>query len=153
MISNDKITNIYYIVYEFFKEFDHVLKEYALQDPKIKSRKRKFAMSETEVMTIMILFHYGAFRNLKHFYQGYVQRHMKKEFPVTVSYNRFVELQKKVNIPMAVFVKMMCLGKCTGISFIDSTPIRACHIKREKQHKTFKNRAQKGQYSGMVLWI
>ena len=41
----------------------------------------------------------------------------------------------------------MCLGKCTGISFIDSTPLRACHTKREKQHKVFKNLAQKGQCS------
>ena len=147
MISDDKITTIYYIVDEFFKEFNHVLKEYSLQDQKIKKRNRRSAMSESEVMTIMILFHYGAFKNLKHFYLGYVQRHMKDKFPVTVSYNRFVELQKKVNVPMAVFVKMMCLGKCTGISFIDSTPIRACHIKREKQHKTFKNIAQKGQCS------
>ncbi|BEV02801.1 hypothetical protein CRDW_01750 [Chryseobacterium gambrini] len=102
-------------------------------------------MSESELMTILILFHYGTFKNLKHIYQGYVQRHMKDKFPVTVSYNRFVELQKKVNAPMAVFVKMMCLGKYTGISFIDPTPIRVCDIKREKQHKTFKNIAQKGQ--------
>lgn len=131
----------------FLKNSIRFLKQYALEDPKIRIRKRKFAMSESEVMTIMILFHYGAFRNFKHFYQGYIQRYMKKEFPVTVSYNRFVELQKKVNIPMAVFVKMMCLGKCTGISFIDSTPLRACHIKREKQHKTLKGIAQKGQCS------
>lgn len=41
----------------------------------------------------------------------------------------------------------MCLGRCTGISFIDSTPISSCHIKREKPHKTFKGVAQKGQSS------
>lgn len=138
MISDDKITTIYFIVDEFFKEFNQVLKDYALKDPKKKKRNRKSTLSESEVMTIMILFHYGAFKNLKHFYQGYVQRHMKDKFPVTVSYNRFVELQKKVNVPMAVFVKMMCLGKCTGISFIDSTPIRACHIKRENSTKLSK---------------
>ena len=84
MISDDKITTIYYIVDEFFKEFNHVLKEYSLQDQKIKKRNRRSAMSESEVMTIMILFHYGAFKNLKHFYLGYVQRHMKDKFPVTV---------------------------------------------------------------------
>lgn len=37
--------------------------------------------------------------------------------------------------------------KCTGISFIDSTPLRSCHIKREKQHRTFKGMAAKGQCS------
>ena len=40
---------------------------------------------------------------------------------------------------------MKALGQCTGISFIDSTPIRSCHIKREKQHKTFKEFARKGK--------
>lgn len=69
---------------------------------------------------------------------------MQKEFPVTVSYSRFAELQRKVSIPLTIFVKTMCLGKRTGISFIDST---RCHIKREKQHNTFKGIVQKGQCS------
>jgi hypothetical protein len=72
---------------------------------------------------------------------------MQKDFPNTVSCNRCVELQRKVCVPLAVFVKMMCPGQCTGISFIDSTPLRSCHIKREKQHKTFKGIARKGQCS------
>lgn len=72
---------------------------------------------------------------------------MQSEFPKTVSYNRFVELQKKVIVPLGIFMKTYALGQCTGISFIDSTPIIACHIKRERQHKTFKGIAQKGQCS------
>lgn len=60
---------------------------------------------------------------------------MKKEFPQTVSHDRFVELQQKAVLPMDIFLKTCCLGHCTGISFIDSTPVRACHIKREEQHK------------------
>ncbi|GHT37533.1 hypothetical protein AGMMS49574_30270 [Bacteroidia bacterium] len=40
---------------------------------------------------------------------------------------------------------MLPLGKCTGISFIDSTPIRVCHIKREHSHKVFKGMAAKGK--------
>jgi len=38
-----------------------------------------------------------------------------------------------------------CLGKCTGISFVDSTTLEVCHIKREKQHKVFKGIAQKSK--------
>ena len=147
MISDDKVTEIYFIIDEFFKEFDTIIREHSLDNPNIKKRNRKFTMSESEVMTILLLFHFGAFKNLKSFYVFYVQKHMQKDFPATVSYNRFVELQRKVCIPLAVFVKMMCLGKCTGISFIDSTPLRSCHIKREKQHKTFKGIAEKGQCS------
>ena len=50
------------------------------------------------------------------------------------------------------------LGKCTGISFIDSTPLKVCHIKREKQHKVFKGIAEKtfgtlGWYYGFKLHL
>ena len=147
MIPKHKVTEIYFIIDEFFKEFDNIIREHSLQDGKTKKRNRKFAMSDSEVMTILVLFHSASFKNLKSFYVFYVQKHMLKDFPQTVSYNRFVELQRNVCVPLAVFVKMMCLGRCTGISFIDSTPIRSCHIKREKQHKTFKDVAQKGQCS------
>ncbi len=94
-----------------------------------------------------MLFHLSGSRNLKHFYLHYVQKNLQAEFPQTVSYNRFVELQQKLAIPLGIFLKTQGLGKCTEISFIDSTPLRCCHIKRENQHKTFKNIAQKGKCS------
>ena len=148
MISTDKITEIFYLLDEFCIEFEKATQKSALTtDTTIKRRNRKSKLSDSEVMTIMVLFHYKQFRNLKHFYLHYIRVHMKDEFPQTVSYNRFVELQQKVVLPMAIFLKTCCLGRCTGISFIDSTPLRACHIKREKQHKTFKGMATKGQCS------
>ena len=145
MIPTTKTVEIYYLVDEFLKEYDAVIKSHSLEKgaPK-KRRNRKFTMSGSEVMTILILFHFSFFRDLKHFYL-FVRSRMKSDFPHTVSYNRFVELERKVCIPLAVFLKMKALGQCTGISFIDSTPIRSCHIKREKQHKTFKEFARKGK--------
>ena len=77
----------------------------------------------------------------------HIQKHMQGDFPKKLAYNRFVELQQKALMPMAVFLQFCCLGKCTGVSFIDSTPIRVYHIKRGFQHKTFKNIATKGQCS------
>jgi hypothetical protein len=53
--------------------------------------------------------------------------------------------------PLAVYLKMRGLGKCTGISFIDSTPLRVSHIKREKQHKVFKGIAEKS--FGTMGWF
>jgi hypothetical protein len=58
-----------------------------------------------------------------------------------------VELQQKAVMPMVLFLQLCCLGKCTGISFIDSTPLRVCHIRREHSHKVFKGIATKGQCS------
>jgi hypothetical protein len=73
------------------------------------------------LLTYMICFHYGSFRNLKHFYLFYVAKHLQSEFPNLLSYNRFVELERKVMLPFALFLKLICFRQCTGITFIDST--------------------------------
>ena len=96
-------------------------------------------------MTILVIFHTKHFRDLKSFYLGYVCMHMRNEFPNTISYNRFVERQSQVLLHLLLFLQTGAVGKCTGISIIDSTPLVACHIKREKQHKTMKGWAAKGK--------
>jgi hypothetical protein len=145
---NNKITEIFYLIDEFCKEFELAKEGYLLQDnTSVKKRNRKFKLSDSEVITILVLFHQGGYRCFKHFYINYVQKHMISEFPETVSYNRFIELQQKAMMPMCVFLKTQCLGQCTGVSYIDSAPLKVCHIKREKQNKVFKNIATKGQCS------
>lgn len=78
-------------------------------------------MSVSEVIILTILFHYGSYRNFKHFYLHYVKVHLAHVFPDTVSYNRFVELMQSATLPMTIFLKLRCLGKGTGISFIEYT--------------------------------
>ena len=85
-------------------------------------------------ITILIVFHLGGYRNLKHFYTQYVQVHLKSEFPETVFYNRFVELQQKAFLPMIMFLKIMRLGSCNGISIVDATALRVCTNKRIFNH-------------------
>ena len=58
---------------------------------------------------------------------------MQAEFAITFP-NRFVELSQSVLMPMPIFLKTCCLGKCPGISFVDSTPIRVCNNKRIKRN-------------------
>ncbi len=136
MLTDNKITEIFSLVDDFCKEFENVKEGHPLTETTAKKRRnRSFALSGCEVITILILFHAMQVRSLKFFYTRYVQIHMQKEFPKTVSYNRFVVLQQKMVMPMAIFLKTRCLGKFTGVSFIDSTPMRACHIRREKIHK------------------
>ena len=43
------------------------------------------------------------------------------------------------------------LGKCSGISFIDSTALKVCHYKREKQNKVFQGIAEKSY--GTLGWF
>lgn len=70
---------------------------------------------------------------------------MINNFPNTVSYNRFTELMQQSLMPMVLFLKTCCLGDCTGISFIDSTPIRVCKNKRNSRNKVFKGIATTGK--------
>jgi hypothetical protein len=102
-------------------------------------------MSDSEVICILILFHLGGLRCFKHFYIFYVQKHMESEFPSTASYDRFVELTQKTGMPMTIFLKTCCLGKCSGISFVDSTPIRVYNNKRIKRNKVVKGIAEVGK--------
>lgn len=141
MICFDKITEIYSIADEFCKNFEQQTSSFLLGN----KPKRRPRMSPAEVITITLLFHLSGFRTFKHFYVFYVQRHMQSEFPKTVSYNRFVELQQSCLIQMTIFLKTCCLGKCTGISFVDSTPIRVCNNKRISRNKVFKGLAATGK--------
>ena len=150
MFTEDKVTDIFFMADEFCKVFNRMMKKYAVEDSS-KPRKRQYhrdsTMSDAEVMVIMILFHSSGYRCLKHFYIDHVCKHLRNLFPRLVSYNRFVELEQKVIVPLIIFIKKVLLGKCTGISFVDSTPLRVCRNQRIHIHKTFKGFAARGKCS------
>jgi hypothetical protein len=140
------VTEIFVSIDDFYKQFDQQIRK--LQLPKAqKQRNRSFTLSQSEVMTILVLFHLSQHKNLKHFYLFYVKKHMKAEFPNTVSYNRFVELIQSVLLPLTIYLKTARSGKCSGISFVDSTPLRVCHNKRINSNKVFADFAQRGKTS------
>jgi len=142
----DKITEIFFYTDEFCKEYYQVMEGHVLADETSKKKRNKpCKLTDSEVITIMIAFHLGGYRNLKHFYINYVQKVLKSEFPKSVSYNRFVELQQKALPPMVIFLKLMRLGSCSGISFVDSTSIRVCKNNRIFNHKVFEGIATRGK--------
>jgi len=140
-LSADKITDIFYLIDEFCIEFERTITPYTIGN----APKRKPKMSTSEVITLMVVFHQGGFRDMKHFYLGYVGKHLNVLFPKLVSYNRFVELMQQAVLPMTLFLKSQCMGEPTGIAFIDSTLIRVCNNKRIKRNKVFKGIASTGK--------
>ena len=141
MINFDKVTDIFCIIDEFCISFKQQTSGFIIG----KASKRPPLMNDSEVMAILLLFHLSGFRCFKHFYIFYVQKHMQSEFPQTLSYNRFVERSQNVLMPLSIFLKTLRLGTCTGISFVDSTPIKVCNNKRIKRNKVFKDIAQVGK--------
>ena len=110
-----------------------------------KHRKRKWAMRRSEIMAILIFFHFNTFLNFKHYYLFYVKNHLQDLFPNQLSYNRFIEQESRVAVEMMLFIQLFCFGRCTGISFIDSTCVPVCHNKRIKRNKVFNGYAEIGK--------
>ena len=107
-------------------------------------------LSVSEVMTIMIHFHQSHYRHFKAYYTGYVQEHLRSEFPWLVSYERFVGLMPRALVSLCA-CPVNCYGPGTGISFIDSTPVAVCHHRRIASHRVFAGMAQRGKTS--VSWF
>ena len=141
----DKITQFYVELDDFCKEFEQELSKRPVIEGAVKSRRRAGNLSDAEMMSIYLLFHFGQFTNFKSFYTMYVQKHLVDLFPDIISYERFNARQHRILIPLMMYLKQRGLGKSRGINYIDSTLLRVCHIKREKQHKVFKNVATKGK--------
>ena len=147
MIPENKVTEIFVMADDFCKFFDQMMEKYSIPDKNKRKYYRDGTMSKAEIMVILILFHSSGYRCLKHFYLNHVYVHLRHLFPEVVSYNRFVELEKTVALPLAIFIKKVLLGKCTGISFVDSTPLRVCRNQRIHVHKVFKGIAERGKCS------
>ena len=154
MITESKVIELFCMADDFCKFFDAMTAKYTFKPTAKRKYHRDSTMSKAEIMLIMILFHDSGYRCLKHFYQEKVCRHMRHFFPKVVSYNRFVELEKDVAIPLAIFIKKVLLGKCTGISFVDSTPLRICKNQRIHIHKNVQGNSTKRKMPhGVVLRI
>lgn len=116
----------------------------------LQQRKRQRSLSLSEIMTILIAFHQSCYRNFKTYYQQKVQTQWAGDFPGLVSYQRFIEWVPSTLVPMCA-EERSCFGKCSGISFMDSTPLKVCHNRRIPQHKVFDNLAARGKTS--VDWF
>ena len=126
MLTADKVTELFCMADDFCKFFDKMTAKYTLKSGNKRPYHRDSTLSKAEIMLLMILFHDSGYRCLKHFYLEKVCKHLRHLFPKVVSYNRFVELERDVAIPLALFIKKVLLGRCTGLSFVDSTPLRVC---------------------------
>ncbi len=146
------LTRIYCDLDDFYNEFEEEWEKTLLLDSKDvhQAAANEFALSPSEVMTIVIAFHLSNYRTFKHFYINHVQKYWQNYFPDLVSYHRFVALQKYIIIPLCAYLNTR-KGKATGIAFVDSTPVIVCHNRRIHSHKVFNKIAKRGKNS--VGWF
>ena len=139
MTTDYKVTELFCIIDELCKHFDAENAGNLLEDNSgVKRRRRAASLSDSEIMTILLYFHFGTFRNFKHYYLFFIKATMKSYFPKAVSHNRFVELESRVFFQIIFFLNLGAFGRCTGITFVDSTMIPVCHNLRRYANKVFK---------------
>lgn len=137
------LTTIFCLVDDFCKLYQR--KILAPQGHDLKCNPGNSRMTMSEIITVLI--YYGACsQDIKTFkaYYKYEYSTLISAFPELLSYERLVELKQAVIQPMAYFL-ILLLAPCDGITFSDSTPVPACHIKRERSHKVLKRIAKKGK--------
>jgi len=134
---------------DFWQAFAPTWYQTLLQAGQIK-RHRAGQLTTSEIMTILIHFHQSHYRDFKGFYTQYVLLHLHEEFPDLVSSHRLVELIPSVLVPLCVYLNS-CRGRCSGISFVDSTPLAVCANPRIKQHRVFAGLAERGKNEGTLV--
>jgi hypothetical protein len=139
LINKIDITELFCYADDFCKVFQPQW-EQKLIGPKMAASEK---LNMAEILTILIWFQTSGWRCFKNFYRHLQQFHTG-EFPGLVSYNRFVELKQGATIPLACLLQYS-LGACTGVSFIDATPLKVCHNKRIFTNKVFKDLAKRGK--------
>ncbi len=138
------ITELYIFIDDFCKIYTEYEKKKLL--PSQKQRNRNCAMSLSEIMTVMIMYHTSHAKNFKYFYKTCIEYIHKDDFRNALSYNRFVELMPRLFLPLNALMHVL-FGEETGTYFIDATTVKVCHNKRRYSNKTFKGLAKAGKSS------
>jgi hypothetical protein len=107
-------------------------------------------LSLSEIMTIVVMFQCTRYRDFKAYYLKHVLGTWSDCFHRLPTYERFVALLKRAQLPLALWV-IAHRGTDSGVAYIDSTCLSVCHPKRRGQHRTFRDLAQSGKTS--VGWF
>ena len=134
---------------DFCKWFEPLYMQRLLQSSQ-RQRVRQGQLTLSEIMTIIVYFHRSHYRDFKHYYTEYVEGHLRPYFPTLVSYSRFVELMPRTLVPLCGYLHTR-KGRCTGLTFVDSTSLAVCHNRRISRHKVFAGYATRGKSS--VGWL
>ena len=98
-ITKDKVTELFCIIDEFYKVFDaENAGKLLLGEDGVKRRRRKASLSDSEIMTILLYFHFGSFRNFKHYYLFFIRGTLKSYFPNAVDIVAITSLDKNTEI-------------------------------------------------------
>jgi hypothetical protein len=140
----DDITELFCFVDDFCKIAQHQIDKVLLSsNTKSKKTTRIPGITISEMITILLLYQRSDIKNFKAFYTRHMWQY-KQCFPQMPTYERFVELQKRVFLLM-FFLFLFLRQTDAELGYVDSTPIKVCHNKRIFNHRVFKGLAERGK--------
>lgn len=106
---------------DFCKELETQVKKTSLAGPSGSTpRGPKRGLTNSEIMTILIMFQMIRVKDFKTFYCYFLQKYWHAYFPCLPSYQRFIELLKNAILPLTLFVHIKS-GHRKNIYYIDSS--------------------------------
>ena len=107
MPTDYKVTELFCIIDEICKHFDAENAGNLLVDNSgVKRRRRAASLSDTEIMTILLYFHFGIFLNFKHYSLFFIKGTMRCYCRIAVSSNRLMELESCLFFQLMFFLNL-----------------------------------------------
>lgn len=145
ILTETKLTEIFVETDDFLLELQQLALQHGLPEAIWPS-----GFSRSEVVTVLIAYHFSGRKCLKYFYCQDILGHYSSWFPQAPGYHRFVALIPHVVAELYLLLKWRC-QPALAENYIDSKPLKVCHIKREEQHKVLADWARKGK--GSLGWF
>ena len=147
LLNTTKLVEIFIKCDDFMLELEDFFSKHSLPNLDKHILKKERLMTRSEMMTIVIFYHYSGFKCFKYYYKIVIKNLLKKYFPASFSYSRFIQLMPELNLYLTIFMTAFRLAAPTEANYIDSKRLVVCHNRRIKNNKVFKNLAKRGKSS------
>jgi hypothetical protein len=142
IFTESEIVKLFVEIDDFCKVFVPLWNKYLITNREKKYKDRIDTLSNSEIMTLCILYQISGYKDFKRFYHNLLP-FLRDYFPNIPSYRRIFVLQRKIPILLLAFIQQQ-KGRETQIYYIDSTSLPVCKNQRIHRHKTFKSIAKRG---------
>ena len=154
IIDTAKVVEVFCFIDDFCQEVAHYFSSHPL--PKGLYDKhpagRKPSLSESEVLTILTLYHLSGFKCFEYYYQRLVLGELRSFFPRAVSYTQFLSLARQSCFHAFLLAQCRCsLSARTGHYYVDSKKLPVCDNLRIHSHQVFEGIASRGK--GSTGWF
>jgi hypothetical protein len=150
VIDTRKVVEVFCFIDDFCQQVKQYLATHPLpqgfEPPSAAGRKP--ALSESEVLTILVLYHLSGFKCFMYFYERLVLGQLHSYFPKACSYPQFLALARQACCHAFLLAHYRCgLSVRSGHYYIDSKKLPVCDNHRIHSHRVFAAVAARGKSS------